>query len=162
YTIEEQQDSQLTCVDERGIHYHIYFTLPELFARSLLLTTGSAEHIQEHQAVQADLPILPSEEEIYEALGLSYIEPDLLEGADEIDRAKQRTLPQLITFADLKGTLHNHSTYSDGVHSLQQMALYCKDELGLSYFGICDHSKTAVYASGLTIERVQEQWAEID
>ena len=58
--------------------------------------------------------------------------------------------------------MHNHSTWSDGVHTLKEMALYCKDVLGLQYLGISDHSKTAVYASGLNIESVLRQQEEID
>jgi DNA polymerase (family 10) len=68
----------------------------------------------------------------------------------------------LISYEDLKGSLHNHSTYSDGVHSLKDMATYCKEELGLEYLGICDQLQTAVYANGLQIDRLEEQWAEID
>src|SRR5690606_7990829 len=63
---------------------------------------------------------------------------------------------------DLKGALHNHSTYSDGIHSLREMALYCKNQLHLEYLGICDHTKSAVYASGLSIDQVYAQWDEID
>src|SRR5690606_26558132 len=99
---------------------------------------------------------------LYASIGLDYIEPELREGGKEIDWAKAHMLPKLITFQDLKGTLHNHSTWSDGVHTLEQMALYCKNELNLEYFGICDHSKTAVYANGLSIERVLQQHEEID
>jgi len=162
YTAEEYQDTAVQLTDELGVRYRIQSTSEERFAIDLLLTTGSETHIKEVQTIQANLPAFASEEAIYEALGLSYIEPELREGAGEINWAKNGQLPQLITYADLKGTLHNHSTYSDGVHSLEQMAMYCKDELGLSYFGICDHSKTAVYASGLPIERVKEQWIEIE
>ncbi|HLT88370.1 MAG TPA: helix-hairpin-helix domain-containing protein [Sphingobacterium sp.] len=162
YTAEEYQDTAVQLTDELGVRYRIQSTSEERFAIDLLLTTGSETHIKEVQTIQANLPAFASEEAIYEALGLSYIEPELREGAGEINWAKNGQLPQLITYADLKGTLHNHSTYSDGVHSLEQMAMYCKDELGLSYFGICDHSKTAVYASGLPIERVKEQWMEIE
>ncbi|MEQ9187283.1 MAG: helix-hairpin-helix domain-containing protein [Cryomorphaceae bacterium] len=68
---------------------------------------------------------------------------------------------ELIEDADLQGCLHNHSTYSDGMHSLEAMATHLRD-LGYAYFGICDHSKTAVYANGLSVERVLEQHAEID
>lgn len=162
YTVEEQRDTAARLVDEFGLHYHIQSTSQEHFAVDLLRTTGSETHIQELRSIQKDLPKLSSEEAIYNTLGLSYIEPELREGAGEIEWAKKGELPQLITYADLKGTLHNHSTYSDGVHSLAQMATYCKDELGLSYLGICDHSKTAVYAGGLSVERVQEQWLEIE
>lgn len=162
YTVEEQQDTTVRLIDELGVHYCIQSTSDEYFALDLLLTTGSELHIQELQSVQKDLPVLPSEEDIYKAAGLSYIEPELREGSGEVAWAKSGKLPQLITYADLKGALHNHSTYSDGVHSLEQMAIYCKDELGLSYLGICDHSKTAVYAGGLSVERVQEQWMEIE
>ncbi len=162
YIVEEYQDTVVQLTDELGVRYRIQSTSEERFAIDLLLTTGSEIHIKELQTIQANLPAFSSEEAIYKALGLSYIEPELREGSGEVNWAKHGELPKLITYADLKGTLHNHSTYSDGVHSLKQMAMYCKDELGLSYFGICDHSKTAVYASGLPIERVKEQWMEID
>ncbi|MBD1421910.1 DNA polymerase/3'-5' exonuclease PolX [Sphingobacterium chuzhouense] len=162
YIVEEYQDTVVQLTDELGVRYRIQSTSEERFAIDLLLTTGSEIHIKELQTIQANLPAFSSEEAIYKALGLSYIEPELREGSGEVNWAKHGELPKLITYADLKGTLHNHSTYSDGVHSLEQMAMYCKDELGLSYFGICDHSKTAVYASGLPIERVKEQWMEID
>ncbi|NGM65344.1 DNA polymerase/3'-5' exonuclease PolX [Sphingobacterium sp. SGR-19] len=162
YTAEEYQDAAVQLTDELGVRYRIQSTSEERFAIDLLLTTGSETHIKELQTIQANLPTFSSEEAIYEVLGLSYIEPELREGSGEVNWAENGELPKLITYADLKGTLHNHSTYSDGVHSLEQMAMYCKDELGLSYLGICDHSKTAVYASGLSIERVKEQWIEID
>ena len=155
-------DNAVEFSDEFGIRYRIQSTSENLFARDLLRTTGSETHLEALASIQEDLPSLASETAIYEALGLAYIEPELREGAEEIRWAQNGQLPALITFADLKGTLHNHSTYSDGVHSLEQMATYCKTELGLEYFGICDHSKTAVYAGGLSIERVQEQWVEIE
>jgi DNA polymerase (family X) len=78
-----------------------------------------------------------------------------------VSLAEKHAIPKLIELEDLKGILHNHSTYSDGVHTLKEMADYCK-ELGYQYFGICDHSKTAVYANGLPIEKIIEQQKEID
>ena len=60
------------------------------------------------------------------------------------------------------GTLHNHSTWSDGINTVEEMALYCRDELKLQYLGMCDHSKSAFYAKGLSIERVLQQQEEID
>ena len=102
-----------------------------------------------------------SEEELYKELGLQYIAPELREGLDEVDLARQNKLPELIEFGDLKGVLHNHSTYSDGVHSLKEMAEHCRS-LGYGYLGICDHSKSAFYANGLSAERVAEQQKEIE
>ena len=67
----------------------------------------------------------------------------------------------MVEYTDLKGVLHNHSTYSDGMNTLEEMAKYCK-ELGYQYLGICDHSKTAVYADGLKIETVLLQQQEIE
>lgn len=103
-----------------------------------------------------------NEEDIYKQAGLSYIEPELREGLTEIELARINKLPNLITFKDLKGSLHNHSTWSDGVHTLEQMARYCKEELNLEYFGICDHSKSAFYAKGLYEDRVHAQHLEIN
>lgn len=74
---------------------------------------------------------------------------------------KNNDIEDLISWDKLKGTVHNHSKYSDGNHTLQQMADFCKD-LGLEYFGIADHSQTAQYASGLWPETVIKQQLEID
>lgn len=161
YVLTEEAH-KLTFVDENACAFSLYTTTKDNFAKDLLLTTGAPAHLDLLKAIAPDLPCLPTEEAIYEALGLRYIAPEIREGLDEISLAKADKLPTLITFEDLKGTLHNHSTYSDGVHKLAEMARYSKEELGLAYLGICDHSKTAVYANGLSVERVEQQWAEID
>lgn len=161
WKVEEKAD-RFKFLDENGCPFVVYTTTTDLFALDLLLTTGSETHIQQLQAIKNPVPLGNSEEEIYQSLGLTYIEPELREGLDEVELAKAQQLPALITFEDLKGTLHNHSTYSDGVHSLAEMARYCKEDLGLEYLGICDHSKTAVYAGGLNVEKLEAQWAEID
>jgi DNA polymerase (family 10) len=69
--------------------------------------------------------------------------------------------PALIELTDLKGILHNHSTYSDGQNTLEEMAVYCK-ELGYQYLGICDHSKAAFYAKGMKEETIIQQHTEVD
>lgn len=148
--------------DDNTIAYRIFTTATDSFARNWLLTTGSSEHIDLLTARNKEIPNLATEAAIYEALGLAFIEPELREGFNEIDLAADNALPTLIRNEDILGTLHNHSTYSDGVHSLEQMATYCKEKMGLQYLGICDHSKTAVYANGLSIERIEQQWQEID
>jgi DNA polymerase (family 10) len=123
--------------------------------------TGNLEHLQQVIAL-AGSGQYETEQAIYEKAGLDYVEPELREGLDEIALAKTNSLPLLIKYDDLKGSLHNHSTWSDGVNTLEEMALYCKDHLQLEYLGICDHSKSAFYASGLNEQRVYAQHKEID
>ena len=102
-----------------------------------------------------------SEEEFFAKNELQFIPSEMREGFGEVELAKDRKIPVLLEESDLKGILHNHSTYSDGKHSLKQMAEYCK-YLGYEYLGIADHSRTASYAGGLEIEKVLKQHAEID
>lgn len=133
------------------------------FYSRLVETTGSDEHIKQlKELLKTEIPSLNSEEAIYEKAGLAFIPAVRREGLGEIEQAKHGKTPKLIEVTDLKGSLHNHSTWSDGAYSIEEMALYCRDELKLEYFGISDHSKVAVYADGLKIEEVYQQWAEID
>lgn len=102
-----------------------------------------------------------TEEELFKRVNLPFLAPELRESLRMLELAKANQLPTLLTDADLKGTVHNHSTYSDGAHSLEQMAVHCQ-QLGYEYLGICDHSKSAFYANGLQEFRVQQQHQEID
>ncbi|GAB3989264.1 DNA polymerase/3'-5' exonuclease PolX [Spirosoma daeguense] len=101
------------------------------------------------------------EQAIYARAGLPYIVPEMREDEFAFRWASRHQNDELVTWNDLRGTLHNHSTWSDGKQSVADMAAYCR-ELGLSYFGIADHSKTASYANGLDVERVRQQHIEID
>lgn len=159
--ITNESDS-IQLKDEHNFSFRLFASDSAQFYKQWLITTGSETHIKKLLEIKGELPGLSSEEDIYKNLGLQYIEPELREGRNEVEQAKNHALPELITYHDLKGSLHNHSTYSDGVHTLKEMAHYCKENLGLQYLGISDHSKTAVYANGLSIERVQQQWNEID
>ena len=123
--------------------------------------TGNEDHVNE-VLKRISSTSFASEEAIYAEAGLAYIEPELREGLNEIELASTNSLPTLITLADLKGSLHNHSTWSDGVNTLEEMAVFCKDTLKLQYLGICDHSKSAHYAKGLDEQRVYGQQQEID
>ncbi len=105
--------------------------------------------------------IFSDEAIIYEKLSLPFILPEMREGLNEWAWAEKFKNEDLVKWSDLKGIVHNHSTYSDGVHTLEQMATHCRD-LGFEYFGIADHSKSATYASGLVEERVEMQHREID
>jgi len=144
-----------------GLRVKIFVVNKSDFYLEWFKLTGNHEHVQNVLTLAGDGPF-SNEKEIYSKAGLAFIEPELREDFDEIELAKQNKLPKLITYEDLKGSLHNHSTWSDGVHTLEQMAVYCKDNLNLQYLGICDHSKTAVYAKGLNEQRVFGQHQEID
>jgi len=102
-----------------------------------------------------------SQEEIFNAVSMPTIPAEIMEGEGTIEQIQNHGLPNLVTDSDLKGILHNHSTYSDGLHSLRDMSVHVK-ESGYAYFGICDHSQSAFYANGLKPERVLEQLEEID
>ncbi|TFF35958.1 DNA polymerase/3'-5' exonuclease PolX [Mucilaginibacter psychrotolerans] len=133
------------------------------YYKELFINTGTDEHVEAVMALMTEELDEPSSEEfIYQKAGLAWMQPELREGDTFIDRAATKKLPTLITYHDLKGTLHNHSTWSDGVNTVEEMALYCRDVLKLQYLGMCDHSKSAFYAKGLSIERVLQQQEEID
>ena len=106
-------------------------------------------------------PNAGDETAIYASAGLATIPPELREGRDEIDRARDGTLPELIQASDIRGVVHNHTTWSDGGSSVEIMARACI-ERGYEYLVVSDHSKSAVYAGGLTVEEVAAQHAEID
>jgi len=149
------------CTTEAGFRIKIYVVEKAEFYLQWFKLTGNTEHVEKVLALAGN-GAFTSEEEIYSKAGLSFIVPELRENFDEIELAKANKLPTLIQYEDLKGSLHNHSTWSDGVHTLEQMAAYCKENLNLQYLGICDHSKTAVYAKGLNEQRVFGQHQEID
>ncbi|HVS94082.1 MAG TPA: helix-hairpin-helix domain-containing protein [Mucilaginibacter sp.] len=146
-----------------GLLVDIELTSLKLFYSRLFKRTGTTEHVQAVTSrIVGSIDHTESEEVIYKKAGLEWMPPELREGDAFIDKAAKNTLPHLITYQDLKGTLHNHSTWSDGVNSVEEMALYCRDELKLQYLGMCDHSRSAFYAKGLSIERVLQQHEEID
>lgn len=140
---------------------------PALFPNTLFLKTAHPRHLHHvYEGTKTLAGLLSekefsSEEEIYQAAGLPFMAPELREGLFEWELINDNSLPPLVSMEDLKGILHNHSTYSDGAHSLREMAVYCK-ELGYEYLGISDHSKTAQYAQGLYENKVQQQHEEID
>src|SRR5215471_6230808 len=112
---------------------------------------------------EPDLELVPCKDEadIYAALGMAYIEPELREDMGEIEAAVNGTLPVLVQESDLKGVLHVHSTWSDGQNTIREMAEACIAR-GLTYLGLTDHSKTAAYAGGLSEESLRRQGEEID
>ena len=107
-----------------------------------------------------ELPEVQEEADIYTALGLEFIPPELRENRGEFDAAERGEIPRLIELENLRGTFHNHTTASDGRNSLEEMAEAAID-LGLEYLGIADHSKSSFQANGLYADRLLKQVEEI-
>jgi DNA polymerase (family 10) len=138
--------------------------------------TGSKEHnvalrtraqargikINEYELAGPDGNIACKDEaDLYRALGLAYIPPELRENTGEIDAAEKGELPKLVEAGDIQGVFHCHTTYSDGSSTVEEMARAAK-ALGLKYLGFGDHSQSLNVANGLSPERVRQQQAEID
>ena len=145
------------------------------FGAALLFATGSAAHIEQLRtlAVEKEMRleadglhkgrtlIAGEEAEIYRALGLPFIDPELREGRGEIEAALKGKLPKLVTDQDLRGILHCHTDASDGTETLETMAKATRQR-GFEYFGVADHSKSAHYAGGLSVEEIAQQHREAD
>ena len=125
------------------------------FVAELIQRTGNKEFLE---ATGFEFKDYKTEEDFFKEKKRNYLPPECRHGRDyetEVDASK------LIQYDDLKGVLHNHSTYSDGIHTLEEMASYVQEN-GFDYFAISDHSKAAFYANGLTEDRILEQHREID
>lgn len=158
-----QNENHISGELSNGLLVDIICVSKDNYYKELFVNTGTDDHVQAVLArITEDIEQPDTEEMIYTKAGLAWMQPELREGTMFIERAEKNELPVLINWHDLKGSLHNHSTWSDGVNTLEEMALYCKDTLKLEYLGMCDHSKSAFYAKGLTIERVLQQQEEID
>ena len=154
-------------LEEPALQLCLHFCSTKALVTEELLWVASKAHLssfvteEETMGEKIRKTIYVDEADFFAQNQLQFIPRELREGMGEVDLAKAGTLPVLIENADLRGILHNHSTYSDGKHSLRQMAEYCKS-LGYDYLGISDHSRTASYAGGLEIEKVAKQHVEID
>ncbi len=150
--------------------------MERLTPHALLAATGSETHLAalaaraSQRGVAWDLspggtpqpqPQADTEDALYAALGLPFIEPELREGLDEIEAADAGRLKPLVRAEQIRGIFHNHTTYSDGSASLEDMVEAAK-RLGYRYIGISDHSQSAFYANGLKEDRIKEQHAAID
>lgn len=106
------------------------------------------------------LPEVHQESDLYRALGLDFIEPEIRENLGEIEAAESHELPDLVELENLRGTFHNHTNASDGRATLEEMA-DAAQELGLQYLGIADHSKSSFQAHGLSVEQLEAQIKQI-
>ncbi len=146
----------------------VLFCATQDFYKQLILQTGSREHlaleIRPGKALGSciqELAEVKSEKDAYKQVGLKYIPPELREGRIELRWANELGGPALLEMGDLRGAFHNHTTYSDGRNSVEEMARHCQ-LLGYEYIGLSDHSQQAAYAGGLSPEAVVRQHEEID
>jgi DNA polymerase (family 10) len=180
--ILERTDSSLVAILNTGVKLSLLVASLQNFAVVLLDATGSAAHVDKlrSRAGSADVfttaltkrgslaskakrpsRIIKTEQEIYQRLGMQYVPPELREDAGEIEAAIAGKLSDdLVTLADIKGMLHCHTNYSDGKHTVEEMARGA-EAFGVSYLTITDHSPTAFYAGGLKVDRLKRQWEEI-
>jgi DNA polymerase (family X) len=160
-----------------GVQAEVEAVEPPGHTATLVRMTGSSAHYEKLQAVAAAKGLvlseralasrggravsLPDEAALYRRLGLQYIPPELREDEGEIEAAAANELPEdLIEEQDVRGLVHCHTHYSDGKHSVEEMAR-AAEELGMDYITITDHSPTAHYAGGLNEDRLHRQWDDI-
>jgi DNA polymerase (family 10) len=142
---------------EQGFVMEIEVVMHSDFDRKLFEGGAAARHLDLLGYSSSDWK--GSDRDTYAAKGVNFVVPSRREGHRELERPVEEA--SLLKYSDIKGVLHNHTTYSDGLNSVEEMALFAM-EIGMEYLGICDHSKTAGYARGLQVERVLQQFEEID
>ena len=148
----------IQCYIDRYFPVSVYFCAAATYGLTLFLTTAADAHfdaLPDGAALRTAEPGT-TETGIYEKLGLSYIPPELRQDSTSVTAAKNRTLPDLVEFTDLRGDLHAHTDWSDGRNTLHEMVAAAKAE-GLEYFAITDHSVSSTVANGLDRERLLEQ-----
>ncbi len=178
-----QGNTKASVLTTGGLQVDLRIVPSENFGAALLYFTGSKEHgvkirglalekgmtlnewglyvLADHEKASKKIGEAPklkpvaskSEADVYKSLGMIYVEPELREDRGEIEASLQRKLPTLIELSDIKGDLHSHTTASDGVGSIAEMA-EAAIEKGYEFLGITDHSKSQVIANGLTVERL--------
>jgi DNA polymerase (family X) len=175
-------DTKASVILDGGIQCDLRVVSDAEFPFALAYFTGSKEHniVMRQRAIARGLRLneyglFKSKEEtrdpkllvackdevdIYAALDLAFVPPELREDHGEFDAAEQGKLPRLVEWQHLKGALHNHSTWSDGHNTLEEIAVHM-EELGLEYWAITDHSKASFQANGLDPKRICEQIKEI-
>ncbi|HAA89011.1 MAG: DNA polymerase/3'-5' exonuclease PolX [Thermoanaerobacterales bacterium 50_218] len=169
-------ETKATVITRWEIRVDLLVAESQSFPSALLHFTGSAAHnihlrrlarergwkISEHGILQGESAFYPaSEEEFYQALGMSYIPPELREDWGEIEAAQIGKIPELVKDEDLRGDLHVHTTWSDGANTLEEVVEAARAR-GYQYLAITDHSKSLGVSNGLTEERLLQQKEEIE
>ncbi len=171
-----QGETKGSCIFNDRIQVDLRVVPEESFGAALQYFTGSKQHnvhlrtiakqmgykISEYGVFKEGRKVAgDKEEDVYGILGLDFIPPELREDRGEIEKAQKHELPELIERKDIKGDLHVHSQYSDGTATLREIAEKAL-EMGYEYIAVCDHSRSARYAGGLSIEKLREKNREID
>ncbi len=174
--VESSEPGRWVGVTEDGFAVRVRVIRPTAAAAALIWATGSDRHLEALSGRAATLGLelredglwrgdnrvdCPDEDAVYRALGCRWVPPELREDGDEVARAADGVLPDLVTMEDVLGTLHNHTTDSDGIATVAEMAAAARAR-GWTFFGVADHSPVAVYANGITVERLRDQWRRID
>jgi DNA polymerase (family X) len=162
-TLIDSKENSFLAKNEDDFAVQIFTCLPDEFGSKLFKYSGSRPFLEAFlkNTEGADFKNIADEKALFEKAKLPFIPAELRENGDVLSLAMADKLPNLINIGDIKGVIHTHTTYSDGLHSIQDMAKTAQ-HLGYQYIGITDHSKAAFYANGLKEERIYEQWAEID
>ena len=171
-----QDERRVTLRFAGGASAQIVVTTPVNLGAVLVQATGSEAHLEalaRHAKTKGydlsgaalwrghEFVPTPGEADLYRALGLADIPPELREGRGEIEAAAAAALPALLERQQLRGLLHCHTNYSDGSNTVEEVALACQAE-GYSYVGLTDHSQAAAYAGGLRGEDLARQAEEVD
>jgi DNA polymerase (family 10) len=164
---EESNELCISFLSPNEIPYRLYFSDVESFGSVLHQRTGSEDYLEafKNYLIYRNIDLsgrqFTDESELFATIGLQFIASELREDERSIIMASENNIPDLVQRSDLKGMLHVHSKWSDGNHTIREMAQSAKN-LGFSYIAICDHSRSASYANGLDIDRVKMQHDEID
>ena len=177
-SVSARGDTKASVILEGGIQADLRVVSDSEFPYALMYFTGNKEHniVMRQRAIERGLRLneyglfkskeetrdpkllvpCKTEEEVFKKLDLASIPPELREDKGEFEAAEKGEIPKLIEWTDLKGSLHNHSNWSDGRHPLEDVAAHMR-ELGFAYWAITDHSKSSFVANGLDAGRVREQ-----
>jgi DNA polymerase (family 10) len=179
----ERTSNSCVAILNTGIKVTLFVSAQKDWGSALVNVTGSADHLHRLNEIAGARRLslnlqagtssngnspkaskrttFSSESALYDHLEMQFVPPELRENQGEIEAALAGELPEdLVTLTDIRGMLHCHTNYSDGKHTVEEMARSA-ERLGISYLTITDHSPTAFYAGGLKVDRLRRQWDEI-
>ncbi len=174
--VKEVRDDTVLVVWGNGISVEFVIVNKAEYPFAVLHSTGSKDFFQSLKEYASsrgytltmdslkkgrDKILFESEEQIFGEIGLQFVPPELRESAEGVTAAAKGNIPELVKPEDVVGIFHVHTNWSDGAEPLEKM-IGAARKLGLQYFGLSDHSKTAFYANGLDEKRLKDQWEAVD